>query len=51
MIREAIAADVPGMLAIYEYYLRETAVSFEYEVPSVEEFTCRLEEHKEMYPW
>ncbi len=51
MIREAMAADVPGMLAIYEYYVRETAVSFEYEVPTVEEFTRRLEEHKEMYPW
>ena len=51
MIREAMAADVPGMLAIYEYYVRETAVSFEYEVPTEEEFTRRLEEHKEMYPW
>ncbi len=51
MIREAMGADVPGMLAIYEYYVRETAVSFEYEVPAVEEFTRRLEEHKEMYPW
>ena len=51
MIREAMAADVPGMLKIYEYYVKETAVSFEYEVPTVEEFTRRLEEHKEMYPW
>lgn len=51
MIREAMAADVPGMLAIYEYYVKETAVSFEYEVPSVEEFTCRLQEHKAVYPW
>ena len=51
MIREAMAADVPGMLAIYEYYVKETAVSFEYEVPTAEEFTRRLEDHKEMYPW
>ena len=51
MIREAMAADVPGMLAIYEYYVKETAVSFEYEVPTEETFTRRLEEHKEMYPW
>ncbi len=51
MIREAMAADVPQMLSIYEYYVKETAVSFEYEVPSVEVFTRRLEEHKEMYPW
>lgn len=51
MIREAMAADVPGMLAIYEYYVKETAVSFEYTVPTVEDFTRRLEEHKEVYPW
>ena len=51
MIREAMATDIPGMLAIYEYYVKETGVSFEYEVPTTEEFTRRLEEHKEMYPW
>lgn len=51
MIREAMAADIPGMLAIYEYYVKETAVSFEYEVPTVEEFARRLQEHKEIYPW
>lgn len=51
MIREAMAADVPGMLAIYEYYVKNTAVSFEYEVPTVAEFTRRLENHKEVYPW
>ena len=51
MIREAMAADVPGMLAIYEYYVKETAVSFEYTVPTVEEFARRLREHKEVYPW
>ncbi|MBP3413408.1 MAG: N-acetyltransferase [Oscillospiraceae bacterium] len=51
MIREAMAADVPGMLGIYEYYVKETAVSFEYELPTVEEFTRRLEEHKKDYPW
>ena len=51
MIREAMAADVPGMLEIYGYYVKETAVSFEYEIPTVEEFTRRLEEHKAVYPW
>ena len=51
MIREATPADVAGMLGIYAYYVKETAVSFEYEVPTEEEFTRRLEEHKEMYPW
>jgi phosphinothricin acetyltransferase len=51
MIREAMIQDVPGMLSIYAYYVENTAVSFEYQVPTVEEFTRRLEEHKAVYPW
>ena len=41
-IREAVSADVPAMLAIYAEYVTQTAVSFEYEVPSEAEFTRRL---------
>lgn len=44
-IREAVSADVPAMLAIYAEYVTQTAVSFEYEVPSEAEFTRRLAEH------
>ena len=44
-IREAVPADVPAMLAIYAEYVTQTAVSFEYEVPSEAEFTRRLTEH------
>lgn len=50
-IREAVPADVPAMLEIYSYFVRETAVSFEYEVPSWEEFTRRLIEHQRQFPW
>ena len=50
-IREACRKDVPAMLSIYAYFVRETAVSFEYEPPSPEEFACRLEEHSAQYPW
>ena len=50
-IRNAAAADVPAMLEIYAYFVRETAVSFEYEVPTREEFTRRLEEHTVQFPW
>lgn len=50
-IREAMPSDVAAMLAIYEEYVQNTAVSFEYETPTVEEFTKRLQEHKQMYPW
>ena len=50
-IREAVPADVPAMLAIYAEYVTQTAVSFEYEVPSEAEFTRRLAEHCAVYPW
>ena len=44
-IREAVSADVPAMLAIYAEYVTQTAVSFEYEVPSEAEFTRRLNDY------
>ncbi len=39
------------MLAIYDHFVRDTAVSFEYETPTEEEFTRRLREHIAVYPW
>lgn len=39
------------MLEIYDYFVTETAVSFEYTPPTPEEFTRRLEEHTAFYPW
>lgn len=39
------------MLAIYEPYVRETAITCEYEVPSVEEFAGRIERTLERYPY
>ena len=50
-IRRAVAEDVPAMLKIYDDFVRNTAVSFEYTTPTVEEFTRRLEEHIAVYPW
>ncbi len=50
-IRRAVAADVPAMLEIYDDFVRNTAVSFEYITPTVEEFNHRLEEHIAVYPW
>ncbi len=50
-IRTATEADVPAMLSIYDEFVRHTAVSFEYETPSREEFTLRLREHIAVYPW
>ena len=50
-IRRAAVADVPAMLEIYDDFVRNTAVSFEYATPTVEEFNRRLEEHIAVYPW
>ena len=41
-IREATTEDAARLVEIYSYYVLNTAVSFEYEVPSVEEFTDLL---------
>lgn len=50
-IREAMGKDIPAMLDIYDEFVKNTAVSFEYVTPTIEEFTRRLEEHKAVYPW
>lgn len=42
-IRLATPEDAPALLAIYEPYVRQTAITCEYEVPSVEEFAGRIE--------
>lgn len=49
--RLANGADVPAMLAIYAPYVRETAYSFEYEVPSLENFAGRLTNIGASFPW
>ena len=43
-IRLARPEDAKTLLEIYAYYVKETAISFETEVPSVEEFKFRIEE-------
>ena len=51
LIRPAELRDVPAMLAVYAPYVEETAVSFEYAVPSEEEFRARVEKVQGFYPW
>lgn len=41
-IRTATMADVPRLVEIYGYYVENTAISFEYDIPSVEEFGNRV---------
>ena len=51
IIRKARKEDAAAMLAIYAPYVEQTAITFEYEVPSLEEFQRRLECVTSSYPW
>lgn len=50
-IRIATPDDAKELLAIYAPYVRGTAISFEYGVPSVEEFRNRIETTLKEYPY
>lgn len=41
-IRMATEDDAEELLGIYDYYVRETAITYEYETPSVQEFKERI---------
>ena len=51
MIRFAKEADIPAILDIYGPYVLHTAVSFEYSVPTLEEFTERFRSITAQFPW
>ena len=50
-IRSALSSDASSILDIYAPYIANTAVSFETEVPSVEDFTQRIMGNQESCPW
>ena len=50
-IRIATPEDAARLVAIYAPYVEQTAITFEYEVPSVEEFAGRIEHILEKYPY
>lgn len=50
-IREATPKDAAALVEIYAPYVRETAVTFEYDVPSVAEFSGRIERVLEKFPY
>lgn len=50
-LRMASPADAPALLDIYAPYVRETAVTYEYAVPTVEEFSARIAKTLEAYPY
>lgn len=51
IIRIARPEDAAALLAIYAPYVEKTAISFEYEVPDVEEFRRRIENTLLKYPY
>ena len=51
MLRVAKESDVSAMLAIYAPYVRDSTVSFEYEVPAEAEFLARFRETTRQFPW
>ena len=51
MIRIAVEADVPEILAIYAPYIENTTITFEYDVPCRKEFLQRFYTITRQYPW
>lgn len=51
IIRTATTSDAQALLAIYAPYIEHTAITFEYDVPTVEAFAHRIEEVLHYYPW
>ena len=51
MIRNAEQCDVQRLLDIYSTYVLETSFTFEYAVPSLGDFSARIEDVQKQYPW
>lgn len=50
-IRTVTENDAEQLLEIYAPYVEKTAITFEYEVPSVEEFKSRIKRTLKKYPY
>ncbi len=50
-IRIAQEADAPALLDIYRPYILHTAITFEYEVPSISDFESRIKKISSRYPY
>lgn len=50
-IRTAKISDAGALLAIYAPYVESTAITFEYDVPSLSEFSERIRHTLEKYPY
>lgn len=50
-VRDATSDDAERILEIYSYYVENTAITFEYDVPTIEEFRSRMERTMRHYPY
>ncbi|MBR1405236.1 MAG: N-acetyltransferase [Treponema sp.] len=50
-IRNATSADAERLLEIYAYYVEHTAITFEYDVPTLEEFKTRIQTTLAQFPY
>ena len=51
LIRDAVMGDAGRILEIYTYYVENTAITFEYDAPSLFEFQNRMRKTMERYPY
>lgn len=51
IIRPALVSDASSIIDIYAPYILNTAVSFETEVPTIEDFSKRIITNQELLPW
>ncbi len=50
-IRPVTEADAPALLSVYAPYVTDTTVTFEYTVPSPEEFASRIRHTLSVFPY
>lgn len=50
-IRDAKLDDAESILRIYSYYVKNTAITFEYDVPAIDEFLVRMQNTMKQYPF
>lgn len=51
IVRPAELADAEELTRIYDYYVKNTAISFEVTTPTVEEFSARMRDISKRYPY
>ena len=51
VIRPATLEDAEAILGIYEFYIRNTTITFEIEVPTIAAFRERMDKIMAQFPW